>query len=160
MPARARQLRLARMGQLALQARPARAEIAHRACAVTNACTGNSCQSCLAAQTGGDNGICTNIIAGNSCNGVNGTCQVGGTCLANCPGDETACGSTCANTSSDPNNCGACNHVCTSGQTCSSGACVTSLSRLGRLALQARHARAESAPRGCAALLLARKAPA
>jgi len=33
------------------------------------------------------------------------------------------CGNACVNTASDPNNCGACGHACSSGQSCTSGVC-------------------------------------
>jgi hypothetical protein len=38
----------------------------------------------------------------------------------------TVCGSDCADTNSDPNNCGACSRTCSAGQVCSNGLCQAS----------------------------------
>jgi len=42
---------------------------------------------------------------------------------ATCPAGRTACGGQCVDTSTDPNNCGACGNVCTLPNACSGGVC-------------------------------------
>jgi len=47
-------------------------------------------------------------------------------CLGSCPTGTTACNGKCVDTSSDTNNCGACNTLCntSAGQICAAGQCV------------------------------------
>ncbi len=58
---------------------------------------------------------------------VNVMCGTGQRCSAGacvCDGARTACGSSCVDVTSNPNNCGGCGHTCDAGKTCNSGACV------------------------------------
>jgi hypothetical protein len=75
------------------------------------------------------------VCQGQVCTGcsTNADCPVGyacqaGLCVAVCPPGQTLCGTTCVNTSSDPNNCGTCNNFCPSYPNavsgCSGGQCV------------------------------------
>ena len=41
-----------------------------------------------------------------------------------CKGDEVLCGGACADTSTDPRNCGACGTICGDGEICADGACT------------------------------------
>jgi hypothetical protein len=41
-----------------------------------------------------------------------------------CGSGQTTCGQQCVNTATDVANCGACNHACSSGQTCQNGSCT------------------------------------
>ena len=52
--------------------------------------------------------------------GTGGTTGTGG---SPCPGTQTACGTDCIDTSSDPMNCGACGLPCSTGQVCQGGSC-------------------------------------
>jgi hypothetical protein len=54
-----------------------------------------------------------------SCCGTGFSCA-GGTCV--CPAPNTACGTVCTNTQTDPNNCGTCGNNCNGG-TCVAGKC-------------------------------------
>jgi len=45
---------------------------------------------------------------------------------ASCPTGQSMCGSGCADTTKDPDNCGSCGNACTAGQVCSQGACALS----------------------------------
>lgn len=47
-------------------------------------------------------------------------CWTGDGCLA----PKVCCGRACVDTQSDPNNCGACGHACSSGETCNNGQCA------------------------------------
>jgi hypothetical protein len=53
--------------------------------------------------------------------GSGGVCQ-GGACT--CGPGTTSCGGKCANTSTDPANCGGCGHACPSVETCTGGKCA------------------------------------
>jgi hypothetical protein len=56
-----------------------------------------------------------------SCCGTGFECK-NGSCV--CPAPNTACGRTCTNLQSDPNNCGGCGRTCVNGQKCSAGSCI------------------------------------
>jgi hypothetical protein len=78
---------------------------------------------------------CAAIAAGaiaQGCGGDTGDVGDSGTDAANeaaaCSGGQTACGLGCADTSKDPDNCGACGKTCTGGQVCSQGACAMTCS--------------------------------
>jgi hypothetical protein len=45
--------------------------------------------------------------------------------ITNCPAGQTACGGTCVDLTSDPNNCGGCGLTCSSG--CTAGECLVTL---------------------------------
>jgi hypothetical protein len=47
-------------------------------------------------------------------------CQLG---ACNCASGYSTCGTSCFDLQNDSTNCGSCGHICTLGQTCSSGAC-------------------------------------
>lgn len=70
-------------------------------------CCGTSCLDCTKLLAPGAVAACTN-----------GVCQVG------CPTGWESCGSTCALTSIDPQNCGGCGRVCSAAQACQLGVCV------------------------------------
>src|SRR5207253_1518428 len=53
-------------------------------------------------------------------------CRTDCTCSL-CPPGETLCSGVCVNESSDPNNCGGCGVVCTTGRVCTSGTCSSHL---------------------------------
>jgi hypothetical protein len=46
-----------------------------------------------------------------------------GDCAPSCTGQQTCCGASCVDTSSDAQNCGACGQACDAGRSCSGGAC-------------------------------------
>jgi hypothetical protein len=79
------------------------------------ACSG-PCRSCSAATTWqcrpADGGPC----------GMGNVCR-NGACVPSCPGNQTMCGQTCVNLARDPNNCGECRRVCSSGL-CRAGTCA------------------------------------
>ena len=54
---------------------------------------------------------------------TSGTTGTGGTGGSSCPGTQTACGTDCIDTSSDPMNCGGCGIPCSTGQICQGGSC-------------------------------------
>jgi len=66
--------------------------------------------ACSSPSTGGNPGT-----AGNGATGTGGT--------VSCPSGETACGSQCLNTTSDPDNCGGCGIPCLGGHTCQASQC-------------------------------------
>jgi hypothetical protein len=90
-----------------------------------------SCGRCTAPQTcggGGTPNVCgctptTCAAQGVSCGTVSDGC--GGT-LDCAPPGETLCDAACVDTSTDPNNCGACGHTCSSptGSVCTNGTCT------------------------------------
>ena len=49
----------------------------------------------------------------------------GGDATLVCNGGTTACGDKCVQLGIDPNNCGACDHLCSISQVCVNGACET-----------------------------------
>jgi RHS repeat-associated protein len=70
-------------------------------------------------------GLCSNPTApdGTSCGQVDAStstmiCQAG---VCGCPTGQTACGSACVDTHSDPNNCGGCGNACGPGLSCMVG---------------------------------------
>jgi len=77
-----------------------------------------ACGNACAAGQGCNQGSCAaSCFQGNS---VGSNC--GGDC-SGCPG-TVACGNFCADTQTDPGNCGVCGVACGSGQTCTGGECV------------------------------------
>src|SRR6185436_4225184 len=50
------------------------------------------------------------------------TC-ISGHCIAQCSGGKQLCSGVCRNTTTEPQNCGACGHVCGAGLTCVNGQC-------------------------------------
>lgn len=82
-----------------------------------NAATGGGAGK---ASSGGTAGMAnTGGTAGKASSGGSG----GGT---SCQNGLTACGTTCVNTMTSADHCGACNAACTGGRTCVSGACLCS----------------------------------
>jgi glucosylceramidase len=69
--------------------------------------------ACSKASPGGTSGVA----------GTSGGSGAAGTTGSSCVGGQTACGSECVNTATDPTNCGACGIPCSSGQSCQSGSC-------------------------------------
>jgi glucosylceramidase len=55
--------------------------------------------------------------------GATGTGGNPGTGGSACPGTQTACGTDCVDTSSDPMNCGGCGIPCSTGEVCQGGSC-------------------------------------
>lgn len=49
-----------------------------------------------------------------------------------CTGGTRCCNTTCTNLSTDTSNCGSCGNVCSGGQTCTNGSCVSSCLSLGQ----------------------------
>jgi hypothetical protein len=89
-------------------------------CCGTSSCT--ALDSCHVAGTcAAGTGVCSNPTApdATSC-GTNMTCAAG---MCVCASGYVSCAGVCTATGSDPNNCGSCNHVCTSVQQCSGGTC-------------------------------------
>lgn len=107
------------------------------ACAIPGqSCSGGTC-GCFAPRDDNCTTFCTDTLTdaqncgadaasgcGNACPLTNDVC-VGGTCR--CPTSTTPCPtvspSTCVNTATDPQNCGACGTTCTGGRVCSGSAC-------------------------------------
>jgi hypothetical protein len=64
--------------------------------------------------------------------GCSQTCWVGGEpkdfpchgCVITCAPGDTLCGTTCVNTSTNRNNCGACGHACAANESCQNSQCV------------------------------------
>jgi hypothetical protein len=108
----------------------ANATCSGNACACTVLACGTSC--CAAGQVCYQDACCSAACGGkqcgpDGCGGSCGTCQgslacdASGTC--GCSGGLTACGTACVNTQSDVQNCGGCDHPCTSPQVCAAGSC-------------------------------------
>jgi hypothetical protein len=102
-------------------------------CGANGSCpTGLSCCGpiCVNEQTDPDN-----------CNGCGDECAPGEACIAGeckarsschggpvCGTSEQCCATGCANTNSDPRNCGACGRICQTGETCAGGECSSPMS--------------------------------
>jgi hypothetical protein len=82
---------------------------------------------CVNEQTDPDNcDACGNVCPnGEAC--TTGECQVPKTCNGGppCGPEDQCCSSGCADTNSDPKNCGGCARPCLAGQTCVAGTCTT-----------------------------------
>ncbi len=116
-----------------------------RICATGESCLGGACQpptSCATAGcSGGDTccgetcvntkvspyhcGSCTNVCAtGATCE--SGVCVSQPTCNGGpvCTGADTCCRSGCTDTRTNPQNCGVCEDICATGDTCQGGRCT------------------------------------
>lgn len=91
-------------------------------------------------------GVCVDPSTDRSnCGGCGHACQVNELCTPGtsnnsascvaCSGNQIACGASgatfCADTTSDPKNCGSCGHVCTQGLTCKDSQCSCPLTTCG-----------------------------
>ncbi len=95
-------------------------------------CGGGDCDDSRASVHPGATEVCNGID--DNCNGLvdeppaGQECGVGFVCTdghCTCPATiPLACGAACVDPSSDPANCGACGHVCGTGQSCVAGACA------------------------------------
>jgi collagen type VII alpha len=102
-----------------------------------NSCTGGAAQVC---NLPGSVGTCATVAcapfvcSSNACpttcssnlNCANGFSCSAGVCVATgvCGAGLTNCSGACVNVATNPNDCGACGVVCTSGQACSNGSCT------------------------------------
>jgi hypothetical protein len=85
-----------------------------------------------------DDGCETDVTTGAHCGSCTTSCAGGGlcsasvgmyTCVSSCSPTQQACGTSCVETMSDPNNCGQCGHACTTAiahaqESCVGGVCV------------------------------------
>ena len=104
-------------------------------CTAAGACEIASCDPGYADCNGMDSDGCevdlsttTNCSAcGMRCTGGTPVCDPTSGCVSGCASGETLCGSTCADTQTDPNHCGACGNACSTNNAtpaCSAGSCV------------------------------------
>ena len=92
---------------------------------------GNACGGSESCQAGVCIPNCTPDCSGKTCGddgcgGTCGSCRAGQSCAAGncmCPAGTTECGTTCANTDSDPLHCGGCDTPCAGGELCAGGSC-------------------------------------
>jgi alpha-tubulin suppressor-like RCC1 family protein len=95
----------------------------HR-CATGQACSGGQCvcttSSCSTGCCNGATCVASASETATQCGGgANGTCTT-------CSSGQGCCSGGCAALSTDARNCGTCDHVCATGQICTSGACCAS----------------------------------
>jgi len=111
-------------------------EASPTACADGEVCTDGSCgTSCGSLTMCGDGCVDTDTDTshcgecGMECpapSGGSATCS-GGSCGQSCSSGRTLCGSVCRDTDRDSAHCGDCDSPCSSGQTCVSGSCTSTV---------------------------------